>query len=168
MNWALGTFSHSAPYRRLCVFSFEGGGLPSAVSDRARLYHLAVGGVTHSVIGGMTHLAAGGVTHPVSGGMDHLVWGAESWLTMEWPLDSRESGGDMERLSMHRIVDLVYRLRQGQSLRAIGRDLGHSRVTLRHYRELARAPGLSGSRPALAGAGGGAGGAGAGALAAAQ
>ena len=47
----------------------------------------------------------------------------------------------MERLSMHRIVDLVYRLRQGQSLRAIGRDLGHSRVTLRHYRELARAQG---------------------------
>lgn len=48
----------------------------------------------------------------------------------------------MERLSMHTIVDLVYRLRQGQSLRALHRDTGHSRTTLRRYRALAEAHGF--------------------------
>ncbi len=54
----------------------------------------------------------------------------------------------MERLSVQVIVDIVYRLRRGQSVRAIGRDLGHSRATIRRYRNLARQQGyLDPSRP---------------------
>jgi len=54
----------------------------------------------------------------------------------------------MERLSVQTIVDIVYRLRAGQSVRAICRDLGHSRRTVRHYRKLAAAKGyLDPSRP---------------------
>jgi transposase len=54
----------------------------------------------------------------------------------------------MERLSVQLIVDIVYRLRRGQSVRAIGRDLGHSRATIRRYRNLAKQHGyLDRSRP---------------------
>ncbi len=54
----------------------------------------------------------------------------------------------MERLRVQIIVDIVYRLRAGQSVRAICRDLGHSRKTIRRYRKLARAKGyLDLSRP---------------------
>jgi len=54
----------------------------------------------------------------------------------------------MERLSVHLIVDIVYRLRAGQSVRAICRDLGHARRTVRRYRKLAVAKGyLDASRP---------------------
>jgi transposase len=54
----------------------------------------------------------------------------------------------MERLSVHLIVDIVYRLRRGQSVRAICRDLGHSRRTVRRYRKLAAAKGyLNPARP---------------------
>jgi transposase len=54
----------------------------------------------------------------------------------------------MERLSVQLIVDIVYRLRRGQSVRVIGRDLGHSRATIRRYRNLAKQHGyLDRSRP---------------------
>lgn len=54
----------------------------------------------------------------------------------------------MERLNLNTICDIIYRLRQGQSLRAIGRDLGHSRHTLRRYHAIAEAKGyLDQSRP---------------------
>lgn len=43
----------------------------------------------------------------------------------------------MERLNLNTICDIVYRLRRGQSERAIARDLGHSRHTVRHYHYLA-------------------------------
>jgi transposase len=43
----------------------------------------------------------------------------------------------MERLNVNTIVDIVYRLRSGQSERAIERDLGHSRHTIRRYHALA-------------------------------
>jgi transposase len=41
----------------------------------------------------------------------------------------------MERLKMHQIRDIVYRLRNNQSDRRIARDLACSRNTIRHYRE---------------------------------
>lgn len=47
----------------------------------------------------------------------------------------------MERLSMRLIQDIVYRLRNGQSARAIARDLGHSRITINRYRQLAQEKG---------------------------
>jgi len=43
----------------------------------------------------------------------------------------------MERLNLNSICDIVYRLRRGQSERAIAKDLGHSRHTVRHYHCLA-------------------------------
>jgi len=44
----------------------------------------------------------------------------------------------MERLNLNTIACVVYRLRRGQSERAIAKDLGHSRHTVRHYHCLAR------------------------------
>jgi hypothetical protein len=45
----------------------------------------------------------------------------------------------MERLSVRIIVDIVHRLRAGQSVRAVCRELRHSRRTIRRYRKLAAA-----------------------------
>ena len=45
---------------------------------------------------------------------------------------------------MNRICDIIYRLRRGQSERAIERDLGHSRNTIREYHKLAREKGYLG------------------------
>ena len=47
----------------------------------------------------------------------------------------------MERLSLNSICDIVYRLRRGQSERAIAKDMGHSRHMVRHYHCLAREKG---------------------------
>lgn len=47
----------------------------------------------------------------------------------------------MERLNLNTICDIVYRLRQGQSERAIAKDLGHSRHTVRRYHYLAEEKG---------------------------
>jgi transposase len=43
----------------------------------------------------------------------------------------------MEQLHMHRLRDLINRLRSGESERRIARDMGISRTTVRKYRELA-------------------------------
>jgi len=54
----------------------------------------------------------------------------------------------MERLSMHCIQDILYRLRKGQPERSIARDLGHSRDAIRRYHRLARQKGyLDPNRP---------------------
>ena len=47
----------------------------------------------------------------------------------------------MERLHMHQIRDLVYRLRHGEGDRKIARDMAISRHTVAKYRELAQAAG---------------------------
>lgn len=47
----------------------------------------------------------------------------------------------MERLVVQVVLDIIYRLRAGQSVRAIARDLGHSRDTVRKYRDLAQVKG---------------------------
>lgn len=47
----------------------------------------------------------------------------------------------MEQLNLNTICDIIYRLRQGQSQRAIERDLGHSRHTLRKYYAIAEVKG---------------------------
>ena len=47
----------------------------------------------------------------------------------------------MERLNLNSISEIVYRLRRGQSERAIAKDLGHSRHTVRRYHYLAEAKG---------------------------
>lgn len=47
----------------------------------------------------------------------------------------------MERLNLNYIADIVYRLRQGQSERAITIDTDHSRHTIRRYHALAREKG---------------------------
>jgi hypothetical protein len=47
----------------------------------------------------------------------------------------------MERLNLNSISDIVYRLRRGQSERAIAKDVGHSRNTVRHYHNIAREKG---------------------------
>jgi transposase len=52
----------------------------------------------------------------------------------------------MERLHMHQIRDVLYRVRQGQSDRQIARDLGVSRLTVKKYRTLGEREGyLAGS-----------------------
>jgi transposase len=43
------------------------------------------------------------------------------------------SGGHMEKLRVQIVSDIIYRLRAGQSQRAIVRDLGYARVTVRRY-----------------------------------
>jgi transposase len=48
----------------------------------------------------------------------------------------------VERLHMHYVRDLIYRLRRGQSERAIASDLKISRVTVRKYHTLADAAGF--------------------------
>lgn len=48
----------------------------------------------------------------------------------------------MERLRMDQVLDVVHRLRKGQSERGIADDTGHSRVTVRRWRERASALGL--------------------------
>lgn len=48
----------------------------------------------------------------------------------------------MERLHMHLLRDLVYRLRQGESERRIAQDLSIARGSVRKYRALAQAQGL--------------------------
>jgi len=47
----------------------------------------------------------------------------------------------MERLNLNSISDIVYRLRRGQSERAIAKDLGYSRQTVRRYHQLAEEKG---------------------------
>lgn len=55
----------------------------------------------------------------------------------------------MERLKVQQIEEIVHRLRQGQSERSIGRDLGCARETVRRYAGLARDRGyLAQSSPA--------------------
>src|SRR4029077_18192276 len=53
------------------------------------------------------------------------------------PLSPIWAGGNMERLTMQEIRDIVYRLRSGQPERQIARDLDCSRTTVRRYRDLA-------------------------------
>ncbi len=55
----------------------------------------------------------------------------------------------MERLQLDRICDIIYRLRRGQLERAIAKDLGHSRNTVRHYHQLAREQGYLDTQRAL-------------------
>ena len=54
----------------------------------------------------------------------------------------------MERLHVHLLRDLIYRLRSGASQRAIARDLGLARMTVQKYAALAEAAGyLTPDRP---------------------
>jgi transposase len=48
----------------------------------------------------------------------------------------------MERIHMREIMDIINRLRSGESERAISEDLGHSRVTVNRYRQLAEDKGF--------------------------
>jgi transposase len=48
----------------------------------------------------------------------------------------------MERLDMRLVQEIIYRLRKGQSVHGIARDLAVSRVTVRGYRRLAEQQGL--------------------------
>jgi len=47
----------------------------------------------------------------------------------------------MERSHVNDILEIIHRLRNGQSIRGIQRDIGHSRKTIRKYRDLAREAG---------------------------
>jgi len=59
----------------------------------------------------------------------------------------------MERLHVDMVVEVLHRLRHGQSVRSISRDLGCSRVTVRRYQEWAERQGfLEASRPLPVGA----------------
>ena len=55
----------------------------------------------------------------------------------------------MERLHMHQIRDVIYRVRQGQSDRQIARDLGVSRLTVKKYRALGEKEGYLAGRGGL-------------------
>jgi transposase len=48
----------------------------------------------------------------------------------------------MERLHVHYIREMIYRFRADQGIRAIARDLGLSRLTVRRYRAMAVTAGL--------------------------
>src|SRR5438105_4185833 len=48
----------------------------------------------------------------------------------------------MERLHMQEIIDILYRLRKGQSQRTIAAALGHHRATVRRYHEVAKQRGF--------------------------
>jgi hypothetical protein len=54
----------------------------------------------------------------------------------------------VERLHVHYLRDLIYRLRTGASQRAVARDLGLARMTVQKYGQLADAAGYLGpARP---------------------
>ncbi|MCX6344886.1 MAG: IS21 family transposase [Armatimonadetes bacterium] len=55
----------------------------------------------------------------------------------------------MERLRVQIILDIIYRLRAGQSERAIGRDLGYARDTVRRYAKWAKKSGYMDSGSSL-------------------
>ena len=48
----------------------------------------------------------------------------------------------MERVHMNDIQEIIYRLRKGQSVEAIHRDLSHAKKTIRKYRKLAEKHGF--------------------------
>lgn len=50
----------------------------------------------------------------------------------------------MERIHMNDIRDIIYRLKKGESIRAIHRDTGHARKTIRKYRDMFQEQGLLG------------------------
>jgi len=54
----------------------------------------------------------------------------------------------MERVHMNDVIEILHRLRQGESVQAIHRDTGHARKTIRKYREIASLHGfLDAGRP---------------------
>jgi len=55
----------------------------------------------------------------------------------------------MERLHVDIVVEVLHRLRHGQSVRSISRDLRHSRVTVRRYQEWAQREGFLDPRQPL-------------------
>ncbi len=55
----------------------------------------------------------------------------------------------MERLHMQEIIDIVYRLRKGESQRAIAAALNHHRATVRQYHFLAKQKGFLDTKKAL-------------------
>src|SRR6516164_9694990 len=48
----------------------------------------------------------------------------------------------MERLHMQEIIDIVYRLRKGESQRTVAASLGYHRATVRRYHDLAQQHGF--------------------------
>ena len=50
----------------------------------------------------------------------------------------------MERIHMNDIRDIIYRLEKGESIRAIHRDTGYARKTIRKYRDIFQEQGLLG------------------------